>query len=197
MSCSSNSARTIDCKASRTACRTRGLRVRPAPMKVEDLVRPLVRELHPYVPGEQPKIRGLIKLNTNENPYPPSPKVLRAVKQAVDERLRLYPNPTASLLRARLARLHGCRPGNIIVGNGSDELLAMAVRAFVETRSAERGVWKESRSVVQYFTPSYSLYPVLAAIHGARSNTVKLANDFGLPSIDLLKKSNGWDFNAA
>src|SRR5678815_1416301 len=101
-------------------------------MNPEKLVRPLVRGLHPYVPGEQPKIRGLIKLNTNENPYPPSPKVLRAVKAAVDERLRLYPNPTASELREKLAKLHACKPGNIIIGNGSDELLAMAVRAFVE-----------------------------------------------------------------
>ena len=68
------------------------------------LIRPLVRSLHAYVPGEQPKIPGLIKLNTNENPYPPSPKVLAAVKAAVDGRLRLYPNPTAERLRAKLAR---------------------------------------------------------------------------------------------
>src|ERR1700685_2605763 len=98
----------------------------------KSLIRPLVRELHPYVYGEQPKIKGLIKLNTNENPFPPSPRVLRAVKDAVDERLRLYPNPTADLVRAKLAALHGCRPENIIVGNGSDELLALAVRGFVE-----------------------------------------------------------------
>src|ERR1043166_3447474 len=96
------------------------------------LVRPLVRSLHAYVPGEQPKIKGLIKLNTNENPYPPSPKVLSAVKAAVDERLRLYPNPTAQALRAKLAKSHRCNPENIIVGNGSDELLALATRAFVE-----------------------------------------------------------------
>ena len=68
------------------------------------LVRPLVQRLHAYVPGEQPKIPGLIKLNTNENPYPPSPKVLAAVKAAVDGRLRLYPNPTASALREGLAK---------------------------------------------------------------------------------------------
>src|SRR5437868_11654884 len=110
------------------------------------LVRPLVRKLHPYIPGEQPKIAGLIKLNTNENPYPPSPKVLRAVKKSVDERLRLYPNPTSSLLREKLAKLHRCQPENIIIGNGSDELLAMAVRTFVETRSAERGARHMSRS---------------------------------------------------
>jgi histidinol-phosphate/aromatic aminotransferase/cobyric acid decarboxylase-like protein len=96
------------------------------------LIRPLVRELHSYAPGEQPKIKGLIKLNTNENPYPPSPKVLAAVKNAVDGRLRLYPNPTAQALREKLAKLHGCNPENIIVGNGSDELLALAMRCFVE-----------------------------------------------------------------
>ena len=95
------------------------------------LIRPLVQRLHAYVPGEQPKIPGLIKLNTNENPYPPSPKVLAAVKAAVDGRLRLYPNPTASALREKLAKLHGCGPENIIVGNGSDELLALATRVFV------------------------------------------------------------------
>ena len=101
------------------------------------LIRPLVRELHPYVYGEQPKIKGLIKLNTNENPYPPSPKVLAAVKAAVDGRLRLYPNPTAQPLREKLAKLHGCHADNIIVGNGSDELLALATRAFVEPVGAD------------------------------------------------------------
>src|ERR1041385_8320057 len=95
------------------------------------LVRPLVRSLHAYVPGEQPKIKGLIKLNTNENPYPPPPKVLAAVRAAVDERLRLYPNPTAQALREKLETVHRCNPENIIVGNGSDELLALAPRAVV------------------------------------------------------------------
>src|ERR1700732_3302304 len=100
--------------------------------RTHSLIRPIVQRLHPYVPGEQPKIKGLIKLNTNENPYPPSPKVLSAIKAAVDGRLRLYPNPTAKLLREKLARLHHCKPANIIIGNGSDELLALAVRCFVE-----------------------------------------------------------------
>src|SRR5438477_1831826 len=138
---------------------------------LKHLIRPLVRGLHAYVPGEQPKIKGLIKLNTNENPYPPSPKVLQAVKEAVDGRLRLYPNPTAQPLREKLAKLHRCRPENIVVGNGSDELLAMAVRAFVEPREASASrlsgaqrphAMLRSDSLVQYFTPSYSLYPVLA-----------------------------------
>src|ERR1043166_1555552 len=103
-----------------------------SPRAPRPLVRPLIERLHAYVPGEQPKIKGLIKLNTNENPFPPSPKVLAAIKTAVDGRLRLYPNPTAEELRQKLARFHRCDPENIIVGNGSDELLAMATRAFVE-----------------------------------------------------------------
>src|ERR1019366_7194836 len=98
----------------------------------QSLIRPLIHALYPYVYGEQPKIKGLIKLNTNENPFPPSPRVLAAVKAAVDGRLRLYPNPTAQALREKLAKLHGCQPENIIVGNGSDELLALAVGGFVE-----------------------------------------------------------------
>jgi histidinol-phosphate aminotransferase len=163
-------------------------------MTPAQLVRPLVRALHPYVPGEQPKIRGLVKLNTNENPYPPSAKVLRAVKSAVDERLRLYPNPTSSLLREKLAKLHRCKREHIIIGNGSDELLAMAVRAFVEPSHGGR---RESESTVQYFTPSYSLYPVLAAIHGACTNPVQLSDDFTLPALKSLKNSRAWDFDAA
>src|SRR5882672_9847792 len=109
-----------------------------ASRRQSSLIRPLVRKLFPYVPGEQPKIKGLIKLNTNENPYPPSPRVLRAVRAAVDGRLRLYPNPTAERLREKLAKLHRCQPENIIVGNGSDEVLALAVRCFVEPSPESR-----------------------------------------------------------
>src|SRR5439155_15762505 len=98
----------------------------------QQFIRPLIQRLHAYVPGEQPKISGLIKLNTNENPYPPPPKVLAAIKKSADARLRLYPNPTAEPLREQLAKLHGCKPENIIMGNGSDELLAIAVRVYVE-----------------------------------------------------------------
>jgi len=162
--------------------------------KVQTLIRPLVRKLHGYVPGEQPRIRGLIKLNTNENPYPPSPRVLAAVRQAVDGRLRLYPDPTARALREKLARLHGCQPENIIVGNGSDELLALATRAFVEPARSGR---RSSRAVIQYFTPSYSLYPVLADIHGATRRAVPLRADFGLPAIADLRIRSAWDFRAA
>jgi histidinol-phosphate aminotransferase len=157
------------------------------------LIRPIVQKLHGYVPGEQPKIKGLIKLNTNENPYPPSPKVFAAIKSAADGRLRLYPNPTAQKLREKLAKLHRCRPENILCGNGSDELLALATRAFVEPAASRRG----SASTVQFFSPSYSLYPVLAAIHGARDNIVALDRDFGIPPLSVLRKSRAWDFRAA
>src|SRR6266478_962977 len=158
------------------------------------LTRPLVRDLRPYIPGDQPKINRLIKLNTNENPYPPSPKVLSAIKAAVDERLRLYPNPTAQPLREKLARLHRCRPQNIIIGNGSDELLALAVRCFVEPVQP----WtRRTRCLVQFFTPSYSLYPVLANIHGAENNPVPLDAAFGLPSLEELKRCKRWDSHAA
>ena len=162
------------------------------------LIRPLVHELHAYMPGEQPKIKGLINLNTNENPYPPAPQVLAAIKAAVDGRLRLYPNPTAQALREKLARLHRCSAENIIVGNGSDELLALATRTFVEPEaSCARAGRRLSEATIQYFTPSYSLYPVLAAIHGARTNAVALAAGFALPALELLHKSKAWDFDAA
>jgi histidinol-phosphate aminotransferase len=166
------------------------------------LIRPLVRELHPYVYGEQPKIKGLIKLNTNENPYPPSPKVLAAIKAAVDSRLRLYPSPTAQALREKLAKLHGCHADNIIIGNGSDELLALATRAFVEPVGPPRRAVRSSRRddltvVVQYFTPSYSLYPVLADIQGAVKNAVPLKPDFGLPDAAELERDGIWKFDAA
>ncbi len=169
-------------------------------IRPKNLIRPLVHALHAYVPGEQPKIKGLIKLNTNENPYPPSPRVLRTVKAAVDGRLRLYPNPSAERLRAKLAKLHRCKPENIIVGNGSDEVLALAVRCFVEPglKPKVSGLkLSDSRTVVQYFTPSYSLYPVLAETHGALTNGVPLNGDFGLPNLAELKRGKKWDFNAA
>ena len=158
-------------------------------------VRPLLRALHPYVPGEQPKIKGLVKLNTNENPYPPSPKVLAAIRAAAEVRLRLYPNPTAEALRIRLAKFHRCRPENIIVGNGSDELLALATRAFVEPANSRKTT--RSKATVQFFTPSYSLYPVLAGIHGASTRAVPLQKDFSLPPLKALQRGGQWDFSAA
>ena len=166
----------------------------PAP---KSLIRPLVHGLHAYVPGEQPKVRGLIKLNTNENPYPPSDKVLETIKRSVDGRLRLYPNPTAQPLRERLAKLHKCSAENVIVGNGSDELLALATRAFVEPASSAKSGAAVNRETIQYFTPSYSLYPVLSDIHGARKNEVPLNADYSLPSVAGLRRGKRWNFRAA
>lgn len=160
------------------------------------LIRPLVEKLQAYVPGEQPQVSGLVKLNTNESPYPPSPKVLAAVKAATDGRLRLYPNPTAEPLRARLARLHRCQAENIVVGNGSDELLALALRAFVEPRAA-CPLRQPHRALVQFFAPSYSLYPVLANTHGAVLNAVPLGEDLSLPGAARLRRNRLWDSRAA
>jgi len=164
-------------------------------LRPDSLIRPLVRNLQAYVPGEQPRIKGLIKLNTNENPYPPAPEVLRAIRTATNGDLRLYPNPTAEKLRRKLAKFHGCAPDNIIVGNGSDELLALAVRAFVEPD--QKAVKEKSRRTVQFFSPSYSLYPVLAEIHCARKSSLPLGDNFDLPTNRDLATQKLWDFSAA
>src|SRR6185436_15111831 len=134
----------------------------------------------------------------NENPYPPSPGVLKAIQAAVDGRLCLYLNPTAQALREKLARFHGCTPAEVLVGNGSDELLALVVRAFVEPAENATGrSRRSSRSTVQWFSPSYSLYPVLAATHGAQANAVRLTDDFSMPRLEVLRQSKRWDFAAA
>lgn len=126
-----------------------------------------VAALQAYTPGEQPQERGIIKLNTNENPYPPSPQVAAALAAFPPERLRLYPDPRAMALRRRVAEIHGCRVEQVFVGNGSDEILALATRAFVENDGS-----------IGYFVPSYSLYPVLDDIRGAARRPVELGPDF-------------------
>ena len=158
-------------------------------------IQPHIGGLHPYVPGEQPKSKRLIKLNTNENPYSPSPKVIKATKRAVGDQLRLYPHPTADPLREKLAALHGCDREQLIIGNGSDELLALATRAFVAPQGAVKGGQK-NRSTIQYFTPSYSLYPVLTAIQNAIPNEVPLPPSYALPSAKRRSESN-WNPKAA
>ena len=85
-----------------------------------------------YVPGEQPNAAGVIKLNTNENPYPPAPGVREALRSFNTDTLRRYPNPSCEALREQIAELHGVQPENVFVGNGSDEILALCTRAFVE-----------------------------------------------------------------
>jgi len=132
-----------------------------------NLVKAAVRRLAAYTPGEQPADVGVVKLNTNENPYPPSPRVAQALNGFEAGRLRRYPDPVASRVREKLCRLWGARSGNVMVGNGSDELLALSLRAFVESSQA-----------VGFFEPSYSLYPVLCAIAEVTPKPVRLKDDF-------------------
>lgn len=164
---------------------------------VKRLIRKHVKSLHAYTPGEQPKRRNLLKLNTNENPWPPSPNVIQATKNAVDDRLRLYPDPEASKLRAKLAKLHRVDASQICIGNGSDDILAMCLRAFVEPSDSVIAKTKRSKATVQFFDPSYSLYPVLAETHKAHINKFPLKPDFDIPSNKELKDSEKWDFDAA
>lgn len=126
------------------------------------LVREAVRGMNGYVPGLQPRPgQKLVKLNTNENPFPPAPGVLDALHAAVDGSLRLYPDPEATPLRETAARIYGLSAAQVLCGNGSDEILAMILRAFVG--EGETAAW---------FEPSYSLYPVLAEIGRVKVVTV-------------------------
>jgi len=131
------------------------------------LVREAVKKLAGYVPGEQTRTPETVKLNTNENPYPPSPAVAEALAGIAAAALRLYPDPASSALRAAVAALHGTASSRVFVGNGSDEILALCTRAFVE-----------DGATIGYFSPSYSLYPVLADIRGAGKQPVELGPDF-------------------
>jgi histidinol-phosphate aminotransferase len=144
-------------------------------------VRRQVERMSAYTPGEQPKVAGLIKLNTNENPYPPSPKVLEILRGAIDGRLRLYPDPTSSALRVKLGKIHGFGPEQIIIGNGCDDILNLCVRAFCG--ECEK---------LAYFWPSYSLYPVLANIQGATQVELPLDENFQIQvHASLLSKLDG------
>ncbi len=132
------------------------------------LIRKPVEELQAYTPGEQPKVEGLIKLNTNENPYPPSPGVARALRECAADSLRLYPDPVCMALRERIAAVHGVGVDQVFVGNGSDEVLRVCMRAFTQPGGAAAA-----------FEPTYSLYPVLAAAEEVGFRRVPLADDFG------------------
>ena len=131
------------------------------------LIRKSVQVLDAYTPGEQPKRAGLVKLNTNENPYPPSPRVAEALAAIPPESLRLYPDPVSSVLRQAIANLHGVSIEQVFAGNGSDEILALCTRAFVE-----------DDGTIGYFNPSYSLYPVLTAIRNVRGVACELTESF-------------------
>ena len=124
---------------------------------------PVVRTLTPYVPGEQPKLANLIKLNTNENPYGPSPRVLEALRAEAAESLRLYPDPNADRLKRTLADYHGVTPAQVFVGNGSDEVLA---HVFL-------GLLKQDAPLL-YPDISYSFYPVYCGLYGIDYRQVPL-----------------------
>ncbi len=120
------------------------------------LVRDNILTMTGYIPGEQPLDTAVIKLNTNENPYPPSPRAMAAVAAVTPEQLRRYPSPDALSFRRAAAKIHGVSPDMIMTANGGDELLAMVFRACVTDGQP-----------VAYLDPSYSLYPVLARMQGA------------------------------
>ena len=143
---------------------------------------PEVRELEPYVPGEQPKIQNLVKLNTNENPYPPSPKVVDAVQAVLANSadvLRLYPDPDASLLKQAIATQQNVDTSHVFVGNGSDEVLAHIFKAFFVQELP-----------VLYPDITYSFYPVYSQFFGVKTKILPLNDDFEIVVNDY-KQANG------
>lgn len=139
-----------------------------------------IQSLVPYTPGEQPRDRVFIKLNTNENPYPPSPMALRAIQEATDARLRLYPDPESSDLRAALAEFYHLKPEQVFCGNGSDEVLGLCFYAFFSP---------EKRVVFPDIT--YSFYPVYAELFGLDYEEIPLNDDFTLPVERFLGGNGG------
>ena len=134
----------------------------------------LASELVPYTAGEQPKDRRLIKLNTNENPYPPSPRVEAAIREAYD-RMRLYPDASALALREAVAEVNGLQPDQVFCSNGSDEVLAFAFAAFFAGKTL--------------MAPdiTYSFYPVYAQLYGVRYQTVPLKADYTVDVEELMQ----------
>lgn len=135
----------------------------------------VVHGLTPYVPGEQPKIDNLVKLNTNEHPYGPSPKALEAIRAATGDSLRLYPDPNADALKTVLAQRFEVQPDQVFVGNGSDEVLAHAFQALL---NQERELW--------FPDISYSFYPVYCGLYGVAHKQIPLADDFTIRVEDYL-----------
>jgi len=130
-----------------------------------------IARMEGYVPGEQPQVPGFIKLNTNENPYPPSPKVREAILAEAGDRMRLYPDPEANALRRQAALTYGFDLPRIIAGNGSDDLLAMIAKAFVGEKDA-----------LACPAPTYTLYDTLVKIQGGRIVRVPYPADYALPA---------------
>jgi histidinol-phosphate aminotransferase len=143
---------------------------------------PEVRELEPYVPGEQPKIQNLLKLNTNENPYPPSPKVVEAVQTVLAnsaDALRLYPDPDASALKQAIAKQQQVDVAQVFVGNGSDEVLAHIFKAFFIQEQP-----------ILYPDITYSFYPVYSQFFGVKTKVLPLNDAFEIVVADY-KQANG------
>ncbi len=138
-----------------------------------------IRDMVPYVPGEQPKDRKFIKLNTNENPYPPSPQVEPAIREAV-ESLRLYPDPECAALRQVIAARYGLTPAHVFCGNGSDEVLSFAFQAFFDKAKP-----------VTFPDITYTFYAVYVKYLDLTARVVPLSEDFSLPVEALLEGAVG------
>lgn len=141
---------------------------------------PLVQALTPYVPGEQPKIAGLIKLNTNENPYPPSPAVTAALRGVQTDTLRLYPDPDASALKQAMATYHDVQPNEIFVGNGSDEVLGFVFMALLKHQAP-----------LLFPDITYSFYPVYCKLFGIDYVEVPLTDAMQIDTVDYENRECG------
>jgi histidinol-phosphate aminotransferase len=139
-----------------------------------------LRGIRPYVPGEQPAIEGLIKLNTNENPFPPSPLALEAIRAATGADLRLYPDPDSKRLKEAFAKVNGIAPDCVFAGNSSDEVLAQAFLALL----------KHDRPVL-FPDVSYGFYPVYCRLYGIAYETVPLDDEFRLRVADYARPNGG------
>lgn len=139
-----------------------------------------VKSLKPYVPGEQPKDKKYIKLNTNENPYAPSPKVMQAIKEAANSDLKLYPDPEVDSLRVTIASYYGLTKDEIFIGNGSDEVLGFSFMAFFNPGEP-----------ILFPDISYSFYKVYANLFDIDYNLVSLDEDFNIPIDKFLEKNGG------
>jgi len=140
----------------------------------------VVHGLTPYVPGEQPKLANLVKLNTNENPYGPSPRVLDAVRAEAADTLRLYPDPNSDRLRAGIAAYHGVAPDQVFVGNGSDEVLAHAFMALL----------KHDKPIL-FPDITYSFYPVYCGLYEIAYRQIPLTQSFEISVDDYLTPNGG------
>ena len=140
----------------------------------------IVHKLTPYVPGEQPKLTNLVKLNTNENPYGPSPKVIEALKAEAADSLRLYPDPNSDALKAAIADTYHLKPNQVFVGNGSDEVLAHVFQALL----------KHDKPLL-FPDITYSFYPVYCGLYGIEFQTIPLAADFSINIDDYVRPNGG------